>query len=214
PTNSDMIRWLGPILWKKAVKYPFRKKAVDHWRIGIRQGAKPLFDADSDLAGFRWIEPSKGHFWADPFGIEHQGKYWVFFEEYSYAESRGWISCAEISPDGTLISPARCLDNPDHHYSYPLVFRSGTQLFMIPEAFDSGSVDLYRCERGIPAPLDKTNDSFGGQVRGYNRLAGSGTLVANDNECGARPACRLFTSFLFGISRRFMAFSPCQSNLD
>src|SRR2546425_5512868 len=40
-----------------------RKKAVDHWRIGIRQGAKPLFDADSDLAGFRWIEPSKGHFW-------------------------------------------------------------------------------------------------------------------------------------------------------
>jgi len=146
PTNSDMIRWLGPILWKKAVKYPFRKKAVDHWRIGIRQGAKPLFDADSDLAGFRWIEPSKGHFWADPFGIEHQGKYWVFFEEYSYAESRGWISCAEISADGTLISPARCLDNPDHHYSYPLVFRSGTQLFMIPEAFDSGSVDLYRCE--------------------------------------------------------------------
>jgi len=97
------------------------------------------------LEGFKWIEPHKGQFWADPFLIEHENKTWMFFEDFSYRESRAWISCAEISADGGLISPVRCLDNPNCHYSYPHVFRSGSDLFMVPEARDSRSVDLYRC---------------------------------------------------------------------
>jgi hypothetical protein len=147
PTNAEIVRWLGPIFLKKSVQYPFRKKKVQHWRIGIRIGGKRLLDSPpgNDLEGFKWIEPDKGQFWADPFLIEHENKTWMFFEDFSYRESRAWISCAEISADGGLISPARCLDNPNCHYSYPHVFRSGGDFFMVPEARDSRSVDLYRC---------------------------------------------------------------------
>src|SRR3989442_10855669 len=147
PTNAEIVRWLGPVFLKKSVRYPFRKKTVQHWRIGVRVGGKRLLDSasENDLEGFKWIEPIKGQFWADPFPIEHDRKTWVFFEDFSYRESRGWISCAELSAEGALISATPCLDNRNCHYSYPHVFRSGSDFFMVPEARDSHSVDLYRC---------------------------------------------------------------------
>jgi hypothetical protein len=144
-----MARWLAPIFLKKALRYPFRQRVVQHWAIATRVNAKPLFAANSkpNLNGFRFIEAPKGHFWADPFGFACEGKNWAFFEEYSYAEKRAWIACAEISADGSLLPSVRCLDTPGRHYSYPYIFRDGTDIFMIPEAYDSESVDLYRCER-------------------------------------------------------------------
>jgi hypothetical protein len=85
PRNIDIARWLGPIFLKKALHYPFRQKMVPHWRIGIRINAKPLYESTTqlDLEGFHWVEAPKGHYWADPFGLEYEGKKWCFFEEYS-----------------------------------------------------------------------------------------------------------------------------------
>jgi hypothetical protein len=149
PSNREMISWLGPILLKKTIAYPFRLERVQHWRIALRIGGKPLGEMASptDVAGFRWIGSPQGHFWADPFPFEHEGKYWVFFEDYSYRTKRGSIACAEISPEGELGTPATCLEHPSRHYSYPHIFRAGGEVFMVPESFDSESVDLYRCNQ-------------------------------------------------------------------
>lgn len=146
PTNSDMAKWLGPVLLKKALRRPFRRETVQHWRVGVRVNRKPLFqEAESSLDGVRWIESPRGHFWADPFALEQDGKAWAFFEDYCYQTKKGLIACAQIAADGSLVSPVPCLQKPEHHYSYPYVFRDGGELFMIPEAWSSGSVDLYRC---------------------------------------------------------------------
>jgi hypothetical protein len=145
PTNLDMARWLAPVLLKKAIQYPFPRKPIKHWQIAIRAHRKPLFEG-GDLEGFRWIDAPKGHFWADPFGFEHAGKNWIFYENYSYAKKRAWIDCAEISADGELISPTTCLDTADRHYSYPHIFRAGPEIYMVPESYDSLQVDLFRCE--------------------------------------------------------------------
>ena len=149
PANRDMLPWLGPSLLKKAILYPFRKETVQHWRIASRVNRKPLydFDSDSDFSGFRWIDPPKGHFWADPFVFEHEGRCWAFFEDYSYQKKRAGIACSEVSPQGELGPPVLCLDHPSNHYSYPHIFRAGSEIFMIPESFDSNSVDLFRCQQ-------------------------------------------------------------------
>jgi hypothetical protein len=149
PNNRDMLVWLGPILLKKAISYPFRRETAQHWRIASRVNGKPLydFDSDSDFSGFRWIDAPHGHLWADPFAFEHEGKCWVFFEDYSYKAKRAGIACSQISPQGEFGPPVLCLDHPGHHYSYPYIFRSGSEIFMIPESFDSNSVDLYRCRQ-------------------------------------------------------------------
>jgi hypothetical protein len=149
PANRDILPWLGPIFLKKAISYPFRKATVQHWRIASRVNGKPLYDSvsDSDFSGFRWVEPPKGHFWADPFAFEHEGRRWAFFEDYSYQEKRAGIACSEISAQGELGPPMLCLDHPSHHYSYPHIFRAGSEVFMIPESFDSHSIDLFRCQQ-------------------------------------------------------------------
>jgi hypothetical protein len=148
PNDLEMVGWLGPVLLKKAVRYPFRQKAVQHWQLGVRANAKPLSDSSSDtsLDGFNWGDAPPGHFWADPFGFEHEGKNWLFFEDYSYSEKRAGIVCAEILNDGSLGVSIPCLNDPGCHYSYPYVFHNGAEIFMIPESYDSGVVDLYRCE--------------------------------------------------------------------
>ena len=147
PSNLDMARWLAPLFVKKVVRRAFPWNRIHHWRIGIRLNRMPLFDEafDGTLDNVRWIESPKGHFWADPFVIAHHGKNWVFFEDYSYATTRGHIACAEILPDGSFLSPLPCLQNSARHYSYPYIFREDHDLFMIPETGDSGSIDLYRC---------------------------------------------------------------------
>jgi len=105
PTNLEMLRWLGPAAMKKAASRVFQnqKKTVQHWRIGIRmKAAQPLgsaADHHMHMQDFRWIEPPPGHFWADPFAIELDGKYWAYFEDYSYQTSVGRIACAEIAAD-------------------------------------------------------------------------------------------------------------------
>jgi hypothetical protein len=147
PTNRDVLPWLGPILLKKAISYPFRKNTVQHWRIACRVDGKKLsdLDSDSDFSGFRWIDPPRGHFWADPFAFEHEGKCWAFFEDYSYEDKRAAIVCAEVSSQSTLGPPLLCLHHPTQHYSYPHIFRAGSEIFMIPESSDSNSIDLFRC---------------------------------------------------------------------
>jgi hypothetical protein len=166
PTNFEMLRWFGPAITKKAASRVFQRqgKSVQHWRIGIRMNAaQPLGSAaDHHMEEFRWIEPPQGHFWADPFAIEVDGKYWAYFEDYSYKTSVGRIACAEIGADGNLISPASCIEQPGKHYSYPCVFRFGTDLFMVPESGGSNSVDLYRCEE-FPAKWARQSTLFQGK---------------------------------------------------
>jgi hypothetical protein len=149
PTNRDLLPWLAPVLLKKAAAYPFRKPTVQHWSIACRFNGKPLFDPLSDPApsSFRWIHAPRGHFWADPFGFEHNGKQWVFFEDYRYREKRAVIVAAELSPQGDLSEPVICLDDPRCHFSYPHIFSAGSDIFMIPESYDANSVDLYRCQQ-------------------------------------------------------------------
>lgn len=148
PTNMELVRWLAPVFLKKAISYPFRRPTVHHWRIAIRINGRPVYDytGEPDFSGFRWVDPPKDHFWADPFAFEHEGQDWAFFEDYSYKVRRAGIACAPISLSGELGTPLVCLEDPAHHYSYPHIFRAGSEIFMVPEAVDSNCVSLFRCE--------------------------------------------------------------------
>jgi len=97
------------------------------------------------MSGFHWIDSPNGHFYADPFVVEADGKHWVYFEDFDYATRHGKISCAEVR-DGRLGGPLTVLERP-YHLSYPCVFRDGDAWYMIPETASAGTVQLYRCTR-------------------------------------------------------------------
>jgi hypothetical protein len=156
-----------------------RKKIVQHWKVAVRANAPPLFEPHTTASGFHWIEPPTGHAWADPFGFEHEGKHWLFFEDYSYETMRGRIACVEISEDGKVRgAPLVCLENSHCHYSYPHVFRAGSEIFMIPESFESKSVSLPTFSQRMGA----RQCSHARQVRRHYIVAGRGFMVAGHDE--------------------------------
>lgn len=90
------------------------------------------------------LEPPKGSFWADPHVAKERGRYFVFYEDYSYETKKGVISVLELNKDGIVGEPQIALEE-DVHLSYPMVFSYDGCWYMIPETSARGRVDLYRC---------------------------------------------------------------------
>lgn len=147
PTNLQMIRFLGPeILKRSAARVARREEPIPHWKMALRQDPDRFLTAAKppDLFGFRWIEEPKGHFYADPFLLERDGRTWVFFEDFRYERQKAVIACAEVLPGGAIGPPATILEKP-YHLSYPFIVEHGRELFMIPESGENKTVELYRC---------------------------------------------------------------------
>jgi hypothetical protein len=114
---------------------------VEQWFIAFRLGGGAF---GADLAGFTRLTPPKDRDWADPFPIEKDGRYYVFFEEVAYATRRGRISMIEIDRAGRYTAPVAVLER-DYHLSYPFVFEHEGTLYMIPESAKNQTVELWRC---------------------------------------------------------------------
>lgn len=84
------------------------------------------------------IKNEPGYFLADPFlsGII------LYAEEYSYKTGKGHIVAYKLYKDAYYrIGVALC---QDYHLSFPSLFYSGCDLFMLPEAHESGKLTLYK----------------------------------------------------------------------
>jgi hypothetical protein len=118
-----------------------------HWRVGYRfiDGAGV---AQTGALGAGWsVLPDDGsRFYADPFPFELDGRHYIFVEDYIYATGKAIISVSTIGADGIAGPPVPVLEEP-HHLSYPQIFRHGDDIWMLPEASQSGKLTLYRAER-------------------------------------------------------------------
>jgi hypothetical protein len=158
-----MVRWLGPLLFRKACQRIVRRPMLQQWTLAVRVGVSPIVNSTSapDLGSFRWTKPPKGRFYADPFLIEEDGKTWAFFEDFDYTKRLARISCSEVRA-GELAEPVTALERP-YHLSYPCVFRDRGQLYMLPETGSNGTVELYRCT-GFPNAWELERVLFKGQA--------------------------------------------------
>lgn len=150
PTNGQMARWLERQLARSAVAaltWLPRRLRVDYWALAVHTGNRTGLTTGSfeDLKQFRWIQPPRGHFHADPFLFRHQGRAWLFFEDFDYRTRRGAIAAAEVLAEGRLSTPVTVLERP-YHLSYPCIFRVDEEVFMIPETRAHGTVEMYRCK--------------------------------------------------------------------
>ena len=131
PGTGEIAAWLGPLFVRKAIgrvvrSFPGNKK-LPHWRMATRAGGS----GPESMDGFRWVESPQGHFYADPFVIEHDSGHHLFFEDFDYGSGRGVIAHADVSSDGRM-GPARTVLDTGSHSSFPAVFAYGGELFMIP----------------------------------------------------------------------------------
>lgn len=106
--------------------------------------------------GQKW---KKSSFVADPFilPMDDRTTYYLFFETKSSPDNQGDIGAA-VSRDGaqTFHYLGVVLDEP-WHLSYPFVFKEGGDVYMVPEASNSGKLSLYRA-------LDPMDPGSGGWI--------------------------------------------------
>jgi hypothetical protein len=116
---------------------------LDQWQIAY-------YFADEDEAGFRFerlrhLVPPRDRVWADPFAIEHQGRYFIFFEELPFRTQKARIMAIEVFEDAEPGEAQVVLERP-YHLSYPFVFAWEGSLYMLPETAENGTVEVYRCD--------------------------------------------------------------------
>jgi hypothetical protein len=117
-------------------------------RLAGRLGEKQWFIAYRRVGGARLelIDPPAGRFYADPFLFRHDGRRYIFFEDYDWTRGRAVIDYAEIDADGRLGPPRPAL-SADCHLSYPFVFAEGDAVYMLPETAGRRTVELHRAAR-------------------------------------------------------------------
>ncbi len=98
---------------------------------------------DTGEAAFRVITGGMQSYLADPFPFRHEGQDFIFVEQYPYATNRGCIAVLRVDQNGGVSAPRIVLEE-SHHLSYPFVFESEGQIWMIPESGAARNVCLYR----------------------------------------------------------------------
>ncbi len=115
-----------------------------HWRVGYRLIDGPGVAEAGALGGGWAVLPDDGtHFYADPFPFEHNGRHFIFVEDYPHATGKAVISVSALDDNGVAGPPVPVLDE-SHHLSYPQVFAHDGQIWMLPEGSGSGRLTLYR----------------------------------------------------------------------
>jgi hypothetical protein len=118
----------------------------DFWRCGIVHAGLSEIHRSGTLDGHRltWLpDPGELRYLADPFGLWRDTRLHVFAEKFDYRDARGRIALSVYASDLTLLAQEIVLSEP-WHLSYPYVFEAGSDVWMLPEAFESGASWLYR----------------------------------------------------------------------
>jgi len=123
----------------------FRK---DIWRVGVlSHPVELIWQAGEIPAGsVTWLpNPEPLAFYADPFGIWRGDRLYVFVEHYAYATRRGEIEVFTLDENLSILDSGPALAEP-WHLSYPYVFEHEGETYLLPEAFQSGRLTLYRAD--------------------------------------------------------------------
>lgn len=135
-------RAIAPLASRLAAHAWERSLYREQWQLAFRFGGDCALPAG--LEGFTRIVPPAGRTWADPFPIERDGRWFVFFEDLPFDKGRAHISVIEVGRDGRWSQPRAVLER-DYHLSYPFLFELEGRLYMIPETAQNRTVEAYRC---------------------------------------------------------------------
>ena len=115
---------------------------LDQWVI---MTGKNISHNSLEWSALRPLVPGGDRYWADPFIVEKDNRYYVFIEEKILATGLGRIVCLTLDEDGSLVSNQVVLERP-YHLSYPFIFEYQNEMYMLPETASNRTLELYRCQ--------------------------------------------------------------------
>jgi hypothetical protein len=123
----------------------------EQWTIGIYQGDSPLNFPASKQKGdpvlrAEDVTDAPAKFVADPFLINNDSTWYLFFEVYNLNTEQGDLAVATSKDARRWEYQQIVLDEP-FHLSYPYVFEWQGDYYLIPESFEANSIRLYKAEQ-------------------------------------------------------------------
>ncbi len=128
---------------KDRIRHLFFDIDID-WEIGFTNGKLKDIFSEFDMSKVNWFKMPKEVFWADPFGIYLNEKYYIFYEEYKKEQKYGVINCLILNKQLKIISNQTIIDEK-LHFSFPFVFEKDGKFFMIPETHQKNRLSIYEC---------------------------------------------------------------------
>jgi hypothetical protein len=103
-------------------------------------------EISTSFSKFKEIIPSKDRFWADPFVLYRDQKYYIFFEEFLNSKNKGHLSVMVVDRNGNHTEPVIIIER-DYHLSYPSLFEFQNNLYLIHGTIHNSEsyVELFRC---------------------------------------------------------------------
>ncbi|MDB4638254.1 hypothetical protein OAE64_00030 [bacterium] len=128
---------------------------------------------NSTLYRVKPVEMPRGEYWADPFIHKFNNELYVFFENFTYKDKKGKISCGKIV-DSKIEEVVDVLDL-EYHLSFPFLFEEKGSLFMIPETNQNKRLEIYKCLK-FPKKWELYSTAFEGEI-----IADSHVYKENEN---------------------------------
>jgi len=118
------------------------------WSVGIYRGSSPFqlddfSDALNPVISAENVIDIDAKFVADPFVIHDDSSFYMFFEVLNKNSFKGEIGFAKSS-DGLQWDYQQIVLSEPFHLSYPYVFKSNNEFYMVPESHIDSSVRLYK----------------------------------------------------------------------
>jgi hypothetical protein len=147
-SNIDVIRLFSKSIRRKIENKIFNYFHRGRWEI-IYQFTTNRSLENLDIHSIHRLKPPIHKIYADPFPIEVNGKYFLFFEEMevddSFNKLNGHISVLEIDPNKGIIGKIQKALEREYHLSYPFILKWEGNIYMIPETHQNKTIELYRC---------------------------------------------------------------------
>jgi hypothetical protein len=120
-------------------------RRMDIWRCAVvHKEIERLLAEGIGSARIDWLpELGASSFLADPFGWHANGYLQLFVERFDYRTRHGVIDRITLDDQGHILETRPALREP-WHLSYPVVFEGEGAMWMLPEAWRSGRLTLYR----------------------------------------------------------------------
>ncbi len=142
PKNTQLLRKLMSLYAKKIKGKIGNIFYFNQWQLLFKLNKKS--GISTSFFRFKRILPPKDRFWADPFIIYKNEKYYIFLEELLYKTNKGHIAVIEMDEKGKYTEPQTVLER-DYHLSYPFLIEDTDELYMIPETMQNNNIELYKC---------------------------------------------------------------------
>ncbi len=114
------------------------------WQIGIVRSDLKKFLFSNLHQKIKWINCKFDVYQADPFGIEKDGKLYLFYEEYLKDKEYALLKCSVYDTELNRTDDRVILDDGTHK-SFPFVFQFEGKIYLMPESGAIKKLEIYEC---------------------------------------------------------------------